>query len=218
MKKTVGIALLAFGILLTGLSASQLFRDHASQQEALAIADTLITAHGTSPTADPNAAQSGIPAGSLPAVDPDTPADPAAEAVIGLLQIPTLDETYPIIEGTEEQMLARGVGHYPTTALPGDNEEILLSGHRGTVFQRLGELQPGDRFIIEMGYGRYEYAMHRATIVAADDTTIIAPQGEEVLTLSTCYPFGYIGSAPDRYIIYAHPIAASNDQPPQPAS
>ena len=115
-------------------------------------------------------------------------------------------------------MLARGVGHYPTTALPGGNEQILLSGHRGTVFQRLGELQPGDRFIIEMGYGRYEYAMHRATIVAADDTTIIAPQGEEVLTLSTCYPFGYIGSAPDRYIIYAHPIAASNDQPPQPAS
>lgn len=214
MKKTVGIALLAFGILLTGLSASQLFRDHASQQEALAIAETLIAARGSSPTADPNAAESGIPAGSLP----DTTADPAAEAVIGLLQIPALDETYPIIEGTEEQMLARGVGHYPTTALPGGNEQILLSGHRGTVFQRLGELQPGDRFIIEMGYGRYEYAMHRATIVAADDTTIIAPQGEEVLTLSTCYPFGYIGSAPDRYIIYAYPIAASNDQPPQPAS
>ena len=115
-------------------------------------------------------------------------------------------------------MLARGVGHYPTTALPGGNEQILLSGHRGTVFQRLGELQPGDRFIIEMGYGRYEYAMHRATIVAADDTTIIAPQGEEVLTLSTCYPFGYIGSAPDRYIIYAYPIADSNDQQPQLAS
>nr|WP_321302580.1 class D sortase [uncultured Trichococcus sp.] len=214
MKKTVGIALLAFGILLTGLSASQLFRDHASQQEALAIAETLIAARGSSPTADPNAAESGIPAGS----QPETTADPAAEAVIGLLQIPALDETYPIIEGTEEQMLARGVGHYPTTALPGGNEQILLSGHRGTVFQRLGELQPGDRFIIEMGYGRYEYAMHRATIVAADDTTIIAPQGEEVLTLSTCYPFGYLGSAPDRYIIYAYPIAASNDQLPQPAS
>ena len=218
MKKTIGIALLAFGILLTGLSVSQLFRDHARQQEALAIAEILIAARGTSPTADSDAVQSSISAGSQPSTDRATLAEPAAEAVIGLLQIPTLDETYPIIEGTEEQMLARGVGHYPTTALPGDNEQILLSGHRGTVFQRLGELQPGDRFIIEMGYGRYEYAMHRATIVAADDTTIIAPQGEEVLTLSTCYPFGYIGSAPDRYIIYAHPIAASNDQPPQPAS
>lgn len=218
MKKTVGIALLAFGILLTGLSVSQLFRDHARQQEALAIAEILIAARGTSPTADSDAVQSSISAGSQPSTDRATLAEPAAEAVIGLLQIPTLDETYPIIEGTEEQMLARGVGHYPTTALPGGNEQILLSGHRGTVFQRLGELQPGDRFIIEMGYGRYEYAMHRATIVAADDTTIIAPQGEEVLTLSTCYPFGYIGSAPDRYIIYAYPIAASNDQPPQPAS
>lgn len=218
MKKTVGIVLLAFGILLTGLSASQLFRDHARQQEALAIAETLIAARGTIPTADPDTAQFGNLAGSLPAADPETTAAPAAEAVIGLLQIPALDEAYPIIEGTEEQMLARGVGHYPTTALPGGNEQILLSGHRGTVFQRLSELQPGDRFIVEMGYGRYEYAMHSATIVAADDTTIIAPQGEEVLTLSTCYPFGYIGSAPDRYIIYAYPIAASNDQQPQPAS
>lgn len=218
MKKTIGIALLAFGILLTGLSVSQLFRDHARQQEALAIAEILIAARGTSPTADSDAVQSSISAGSQPSTDRATLAEPAAEAVIGLLQIPTLDETYPIIEGTEEQMLARGVGHYPTTALPGGNEQILLSGHRGTVFQRLGELQPGDRFIIEMGYGRYEYAMHRATIVAADDTTIIAPQGEEVLTLSTCYPFGYIGSAPDRYIIYAYPIADSNDQQPQLAS
>ena len=125
------------------------------------------------------------------------------------MTIPKLDETYPIIEGTEEEMLAKGVGHYPTTALPGEKEQILLSGHRGTVFQRLGELIAGDRFIIDMGYGKFEYEMRESQIVAADDTTVIKPRGEEVLTLSTCYPFSYIGSAPDRYIIYAYPVTAN---------
>ena len=77
-------------------------------------------------------------------------------------------------------------------------------------FQRLGELQPGDRFIVDMGYGSYEYEMRESEIVAADDTTVITPRGEEVLTLSTCYPFSYIGSASERYIIYAYPVAASD--------
>ena len=130
--------------------------------------------------------------------------------VIGILSIPALEETYPIIEGTDEEMLMKGVGHYATTALPGGNEQILLSGHKGTVFQRLGELQPGDRFIVDMGYGSYEYEMRESEIVAADDTTVITPRGEEVLTLSTCYPFSYIGSASERYIIYAYPVAASD--------
>ena len=209
MKRMVGFGLLISGVALIGYAAFQIHWHHASAEKALAIAEEMITTQKESDQADSESVGELYKTGALRYQVDD---------VIGILSIPALEETYPIIEGTEEQMLARGVGHYPTTALPGGNEQILLSGHRGTVFQRLGELQPGDRFIIEMGYGRYEYAMHRATIVAADDTTIIAPQGEEVLTLSTCYPFGYIGSAPDRYIIYAHPIAASNDQPPQPAS
>ena len=125
---------------------------------------------------------------------------------IGILHIPKIDGKLPIIKGTDEEMLAKGVGHYESTALPGENEQILLSGHRDTVFRDFGDLEVGDRFTVEMAYGTFEYEMKEAEIVSADDTTVIRPTGEEVLTLSTCYPFSYIGPAPDRYVIYAYPV------------
>jgi sortase A len=201
----VGFVLLATGIVLIGFSGYQLYWHHTSTEKALAVAEELIAAREESGqnALETDAAETG-------------PASPTSESnyqtddIIGILKIPALAETYPIIEGTDEEMLVKGVGHYPTTALPGGNEQILLSGHRGTVFQRLGELQAGDRFIVEMGYGHFEYEMRTSEIVSADDTTVITPRGEELLTLSTCYPFSYIGSAPERYIIYAYPVEAGN--------
>ncbi|MFZ2552726.1 MAG: class D sortase [Trichococcus flocculiformis] len=194
MKRLIGFSIIGVGLALVSLSLYELYETKTSTEKALAIAKTVIA--------------------SQPEVQKDSEGQPIAQDyqqddVIGILTIPKLDETYPIIEGTEEEMLAKGVGHYPTTALPGEKEQILLSGHRGTVFQRLGELIAGDRFIIDMGYGKFEYEMRESQIVAADDTTVIKPRGEEVLTLSTCYPFSYIGSAPDRYIIYAYPVTAN---------
>lgn len=131
---------------------------------------------------------------------------PKENEEIGILHIPKINGVLPIIEGTDEEMLEKGVGHYSSTGFPGDNEQILLSGHRDTVFRNFGELEVGDRFIVDMPYGKFEYEMKESEIVKADDTTVIGPKGEEVLTLSTCYPFSYIGSAPDRYVIYAYPV------------
>ena len=194
MKRLIGFSIIGVGLALVSLSLYEFYETKTGTEKALAIAKTVIA--------------------SQPEAQKDSEGQPIAQDyqqddVIGILTIPKLDETYPIIEGTEEEMLAKGVGHYPTTALPGEKEQILLSGHRGTVFQRLGELIAGDRFIIDMGYGKFEYEMRESQIVAADDTTVIKPRGEEVLTLSTCYPFSYIGSAPDRYIIYAYPVTAN---------
>lgn len=132
---------------------------------------------------------------------------PKAGDVIGVLHILKIDAKLPIVEGTDEEMLERGVGHYSRTMFPGDKEQILLSGHRDTVFRKLGDLEKGDKFIIEMPYGTFEYEMSENKIVPADDTTTIRDMGEEVLVLSTCYPFRFIGNAPDRYIIYAYPIS-----------
>ena len=201
MKRMVGFGLLISGVALIGYAAFQIHWHHASAEEALAIAEEMITTQKESDQADSESVGELYKTGALRYQVDD---------VIGILSIPALEETYPIIEGTDEEMLMKGVGHYATTALPGGNEQILLSGHKGTVFQRLGELQPGDRFIVDMGYGSYEYEMRESEIVAADDTTVITPRGEEVLTLSTCYPFSYIGSASERYIIYAYPVAASD--------
>lgn len=201
MKRMAGFGLLISGVALIGYAAFQIHWHHASAEKALAIAEEMITTQKESDQAESESVGELYKTGALRYQVDD---------VIGILSIPALEETYPIIEGTDEEMLMKGVGHYATTALPGGNEQILLSGHKGTVFQRLGELQPGDRFIVDMGYGSYEYEMRESEIVAADDTTVITPRGEEVLTLSTCYPFSYIGSASERYIIYAYPVAASD--------
>lgn len=132
--------------------------------------------------------------------------DPEPNETIGILKIPKLDYELPIIEGTDEEMLAKGVGHFKSTAFPGEGEQILLSGHRDTVFRRFNELKNNDIFIVELPYGTFKYKMADAKIVDADDRTVIRKMGEEVLVLSTCYPFTFIGDAPDRYVIYAYPI------------
>lgn len=125
---------------------------------------------------------------------------------IGMLYIPRLDRELPIVEGTDEEELEQGVGHYSDTGYPGENRQILLSGHRDTVFRQFGELEHGDEFHVKMPYGTFVYEFIDFEIVSADNTTVIdLEREEEYLTISTCYPFTYIGSAPDRYVIYAFP-------------
>lgn len=125
---------------------------------------------------------------------------------IGLLYIPKLDREIAIIEGTDEEELAQGVGHYYDTGLPGQNRQILLSGHRDTVFRNFDQLEHGDEFHVKMEYGTYVYQINDHEIVSADNTTVIDPsRKDEYLTVSTCYPFSMIGNAPDRYVLYAYP-------------
>lgn len=127
---------------------------------------------------------------------------------IGLFYIPRLDREIPIIEGTDEDELAQGVGHYKDTGFPGENKQILLSGHRDTVFRQFGELEHGDELHIKMEHGTFIYVIQDHEIVDADDRTVIDPSREdEYLTVSTCYPFSFVGSAPDRYVVYAYPKA-----------
>jgi len=124
---------------------------------------------------------------------------------IGILEIPRLQTELPIIEGTSEDELDRGIGHYSDTVFPGQPDQILLSGHRETVFRRLGELEMGDIFHIILPYGTYIYEITGSQIVEANDTTVIRSTAPiETLNVSTCYPFSYIGDAPYRYVLTAH--------------
>ncbi|WP_299092772.1 class D sortase [uncultured Metabacillus sp.] len=128
---------------------------------------------------------------------------PVGEAV-GILHIPRLNAHLPIVEGTDPDDLEKGVGHYKGSYYPGENGQIVLSGHRDTVFRRAGELKIGDSLEIGLPYGSFEYEITKTKIVEADDVSIITLQNEtEELLLTTCYPFSYVGNAPQRYIIYA---------------
>ncbi|WP_257391500.1 class D sortase [Cytobacillus gottheilii] len=139
-------------------------------------------------------------------ISPKIPSFQIGES-IGILQLPSIDGELPIIEGTDEDELEKGVGHFSSTVLPGQGDQILLSGHRDTVFRRLGDVQIGDLVHVVMPYGKYTYKMNKSYIVDADDTTVIRSTApEELLTISTCYPFSFIGDAPDRYILEAELI------------
>lgn len=126
---------------------------------------------------------------------------------VGLLTIPKIKSELAIVEGTDPNDLKKGVGHYKGSYFPGENGQIVLSGHRDTVFRRLGELKPGDIFEVQLANGKFKYELTHTKIVDKDDRTIITLQNtQEELIVITCYPFRFVGDAPERYIIYAKPI------------
>ncbi len=131
------------------------------------------------------------------------PIRPLEGDTIGNLTIPALKQTIPIIHGTDEDELEKGIGHFSQSVLPGENNNSVLSGHRDTVFARLGELKIGNELIVDTSAGTFTYKISDIRIVHKDDRTIIVPTDHAVLTVSTCYPFRFIGSAPDRYILTA---------------
>ncbi|WP_328589035.1 class D sortase [Sutcliffiella halmapala] len=140
---------------------------------------------------------------------PTKPEDfnPAIGDVVGVLQIPRFEAQLPIVEGTDPDELEKGVGHFLGSSYPGELGQIVLSGHRDTVFLRLGELELGDKFVVSLPYGDFMYEIYDTKIVDKDDTTIITLQKEtEELILTTCYPFTLTGRAPERYIVYAKPV------------
>lgn len=122
---------------------------------------------------------------------------------IGTLLIPALDQSFPIIHGTSDANLKEGVGHYAQSVMPGVEDNCVLSGHRDTVFTDLGDLIVGDLLIIEMADRLLTYQIDGTRIVDKEDRTVIVPTDHAALTLTTCYPFVYVGSAPQRYIVTA---------------
>jgi sortase A len=126
---------------------------------------------------------------------------------IGSLSIPVLKQKWPIVEGTGTNELKKGVGHFIQSVLPGGEDNCVLSGHRTTVFAKLGKLKIGDQLIVQTAAGTYTYEIARIRIVHKDDRTVIVHTDHAVLTLTTCYPFVYVGSAPDRYIVSADLVA-----------
>ena len=128
---------------------------------------------------------------------------PKVGDVIGTISLPSLKEKLPIIEGTDDSELKRGVGHYVRSVLPGISDNSVLAGHRDSVFSKLGKLALGDPIVVRTKAGQFTYMVTKFRIVMANDRTVIVPTPSAILTLSTCYPFRYFGNAPKRYIVTA---------------
>jgi len=122
---------------------------------------------------------------------------------IGSITIPILNRKLTMLQGTEEKELKQGVGHFTQSVLPGEKDNCVISGHRETAFSQLNKLKIGNQLIVKTSAGSFTYEVSSIRIVNKDDKTVIVPTKNAVLTLTTCYPFNFIGNAPDRYIVSA---------------
>jgi LPXTG-site transpeptidase (sortase) family protein len=145
-----------------------------------------------------------------PTPEPEATYDPYPELgdKVGTITLPSLDLSWPIFEGTDAERLALGVGHYIGSVLPGVVDNSILSGHRDTVFSRIGELEAGDLILVETAAGVFTYEMTDSRVVDRSDQTVIQPSDDAKLTLTTCYPFAAIGATTQAYILSAKLISS----------
>jgi sortase A len=149
----------------------------------------------------PERDDAGAPA--TPTPTPTRRVPPAHGSVIGRIEIPRLGVSTVIRAGSDARTLRLAVGHIPGTALPGDEGNIGLAGHRDTFFRKLRDIQPDDEIRVVTPDGTYLYRVQGTNVVWPRDTWVLDDEGEPLLTLVTCYPFTYIGSAPQRFIVRA---------------
>ncbi|GGF34549.1 class D sortase [Halobacillus andaensis] len=121
------------------------------------------------------------------------------------LKIPSVEQKYPVFWGTDDETLTQGVGMHESewTETPDVNGHTLLSGHRDTVFSEMGDLKIGDLVYVDYEGKEYAYQIRELFIVKEDDTSVVVEKDTPTLTISTCYPFQFVGDAPYRYIVEA---------------
>jgi len=124
--------------------------------------------------------------------------------MIGRIDVPRLGLSVAVMEGTEPQMLRLGVGHIEGTALPGEAGNIGIAGHRDTFFRQLRDVRRDDEIQIQTPTELLRYQVDWVKVVAPDDMSVLTTSRESTLTLVTCYPFQFLGSAPQRFVVRAH--------------
>jgi sortase A len=127
----------------------------------------------------------------------------AAGETVGRIEIPRLGVSAIIKAGTDARTLQLAVGHIPGTAFPGDVGNVGLAAHRDTFFRRLRDVQSDDEILLTTPQGAFTYRVARTDIVEPHDVWVLDPTDHPALTLVTCYPFNYVGSAPQRFIVRA---------------
>jgi sortase A len=120
---------------------------------------------------------------------------------IAVLRAPKVAIEVPVFEGTDELVLNRGVGRIAGTARPGQPGNIGIAGHRDGFFRPLKDIAIGDSVTLDLGADIATYAVESFQIVSPKDVTVLAPSATSSLTLVTCYPFYFVGDAPQRYIV-----------------
>ena len=138
----------------------------------------------------------------VPEYEPLSDADPA----VGRIEIPQVGVSSVILEGVDYKTIRRAVGHFPTTPLPHESGNMALAAHRTTDFYGLRHIRLGDEITVTSPGGAFRYRVESTRIVDPHDVWVLDPSNEKALTLVTCFPFDYPGSAPQRFIVRARAV------------
>ena len=122
----------------------------------------------------------------------------------GRIEISSIGLAVMILEGSDARTLRHGVGHILGTPLPGEQGNSAFAGHRDTFFRPLRNLRLNAEITLTTLKGVYHYRVDSMELVLPDDTSVLHNSEDDILTLVTCYPFNYLGSAPKRFIVRAH--------------
>jgi sortase A len=193
MRKYIGIVLIIAGISLTGLRTyewilglKQVTRIETKDLKTKPITVTTNTESNKETNAEKNHQyQKG-------------------EKIADLI-IPSIDSKFPVLLGTDSEILKNGAGMYQSrwTTLPSERGHTVISGHRDTIFRGLKDVKEGDELIVSFENELYHYKVNKIWITKKDDNSVIVQKEQPTLTLTTCYPFYFVGNAPNRYIIQA---------------
>ncbi|MDZ7790945.1 MAG: class D sortase [Xanthomonadales bacterium] len=138
------------------------------------------------------------------ATAPATDSDPSSDdGVLAILRISEIGMELPVRYGTEEKVLRRGPGIVEGTSLPGSRGNVAIAAHRDIHFRGLKDLEIGDLINLEMPDQTQSYIVTELSVVEPTDVHVLDETGQSVLTLLTCYPFYFVGNAPQRFVVRA---------------
>ncbi|HEY0510417.1 MAG TPA: class D sortase [Thermoanaerobaculia bacterium] len=130
-------------------------------------------------------------------------------ALMGRIEIPRVGVSAIVLEGDDGTTLRRGVGHIPETSFPGVGN-VGLAAHRDSFFRGLKDIRKDDIIKLSTLEGTFRYRVEWTQIVTPENTEVLHDDGLSELTLVTCYPFHYVGSAPKRFIVRAREVQESD--------
>ena len=129
-----------------------------------------------------------------------------AVQALGRLEVPDARVSVMLLDGTDDLTLNRAVGHIEGTALPGEPGNVGIAGHRDGFFRGLQHVKVGDPISLTTLDGVADYEIESIEIVAPSAVEVLAPTAQPSITLVTCYPFYYVGDAPQRYVVHARQV------------
>jgi len=127
----------------------------------------------------------------------------APRALVGRIEVPRLKLSAMVREGVDTRTLRGSAGHVPGSALPGEPGNAAFAAHRDTFFRSLEGVRKGDRIAVTTPAGEFRYVVSGTRVVDPSDVAVLRSSNDARLTLVTCYPFDYVGSAPRRFIVTA---------------